>query len=104
MAQKLTPQELEHVAKLANLPLTPEERESFSASLSSILDLVSRLQGAATENVPPTSQVTGLVNVWRQDKIDPSRLLTVEQALGNAKRKHKGYFIVPAVFADQALQ
>lgn len=98
MSEKITLEQVEHVAKLANLPLTEEEKAGLVKQLCSILDLVSQLQKVATENIPPTSQVTGLVNVFRNDEIDESRIFSQEEALSNAKRKHNGFFVVPAIF------
>lgn len=98
MAEKLTLEQVRKVAKLANLPLTPEEEARFAEQLSSILDLVSQLQKVDTKNVVPTSQVTGLVNVFRPDELEPARTFSQEQALANAKRKKDGFFVVPAIF------
>lgn len=81
------------IAKLANIPLKNDEEELFSQQLTSILDLVSKLQKIETKNVIPTSQVTGLINIFREDEIDESRILTQEQALSNAKKTYNGYFV-----------
>jgi len=65
---KLTKKEVEHVAKLARLGLTEKEKEKFSQELSAILDFVEKLNEVKTDKIEPTAQVTGLVNVYRQDK------------------------------------
>ncbi len=62
----LTRQEVLHIAHLARIHLTEEEITLFQRDLSSILDWVSVLQEVDTENVPETSQVTGLQNVTRK--------------------------------------
>jgi aspartyl-tRNA(Asn)/glutamyl-tRNA(Gln) amidotransferase subunit C len=89
---------VKHVASLANLPLTEAEEKLFAKQLTSILDLVSQLQKADTKDVVPTSQVTGLTNVMREDEIDATRTFTQEQALSNAQKTHNGFFVVPAIF------
>lgn len=95
--QKLTIDEVKHVAKLANLPLSDEEIILFIIQLSAILAFVSKLQKIDTKNVKETSQVTGLENVFREDEIDNERLLTQEEALANAKETHNGFFKVPKI-------
>lgn len=87
-----------HVAKLASLPLKKEEIEKFQKQLSSILNYIAKLNELDTKNIEPTSQVTGLENVTRDDKPSPS--LSQEEALKNAKSKHNGFFKVPAIFNE----
>ena len=67
---KLTKQEVEHIANLARLELTEKEKEKFSTQLSSILDFVKKLQKVDLSKVEPTAQVTGLLNVTRQDAVE----------------------------------
>lgn len=95
MAKELTEEEVRHVAKLAQLGLSEEETEKFRKQLSTILEFVSELQELDTKNTEPLSQTTGLKNVFREDEIRPS--LTQEEALANAKERHKGYFKVKAI-------
>lgn len=75
-----------HVAKLANLPITPAEEDKFETQLLAILNYISQLQEVDTSNVLPTSQVTGLTNVTRQDVVEPSLKLD------------RDYFRVKAIF------
>jgi len=92
----LTADQVRRIAQLAKLPLEAASVNVLAAQLTSILDLVNKLHEVDTTSVPVTSQVTGLVNVFREDEITPS--LTQKQALANAKRTHKGFFVVPAIF------
>jgi aspartyl-tRNA(Asn)/glutamyl-tRNA(Gln) amidotransferase subunit C len=87
---------VKHVAQLAKLPLTDDDLEKFEKQLGEILDLVNNLQKVDTSNVQPTNQVTGLTNIFREDKVQPS--LTQSEALSNAPRTHNGYFVVDAIF------
>jgi aspartyl-tRNA(Asn)/glutamyl-tRNA(Gln) amidotransferase subunit C len=66
----LSNEEVQHIAKLARLGLKEGESEKFAQQLSSILDYVQQLDEVDTENVPETSQVTGLENVSREDKVE----------------------------------
>ncbi len=86
------------IAKLANLPIKDSEVELFSKQLTSILDIVSKLQKVDTEGIVPTAQVTGQNTVLRDDEIDASRTFSQEEALANAKKTKNGFFVVPAVF------
>jgi len=95
---KLTIEAVRHVADLAKIKLTDKEVEKYRNQLSSILELVGKLKSVKTEGVEPTSQVTQLENVFREDKVEKARMLTQEEVLSNAKRKHKGYFVVKAIF------
>jgi aspartyl-tRNA(Asn)/glutamyl-tRNA(Gln) amidotransferase subunit C len=87
-----------HIAKLANLPLKPDEEEKFEKQLSETLDYVKKLEEIDTKNVKPTSQVTGLENITREDKITPS--LTQEEALSGTKSQHNGLFKVKAILTE----
>ena len=89
--------DIQHIAKLANLFIDADQQDIFASQLTAILAFVSKLQEIPTENVEPTAQVTGLVNVYREDVIDESRMLSQKDALRNAKATHDGFFVVPAV-------
>lgn len=97
-AVKLTSEEVRHVANLAKLGLSEEDTAKFQKQLSSILDFVSALNEVDTKDVIPTSQVTGLENVFREDEVKPS--LSQEEVLSNAPDKYKGYFRVKKVLEE----
>jgi aspartyl-tRNA(Asn)/glutamyl-tRNA(Gln) amidotransferase subunit C len=59
------------IAKLARLELSDEEVEKFSGQLSDVLNYVEILNKVDTKDVEETSQVTGLVNVFRKDVVVP---------------------------------
>ena len=91
--------DINHVAKLANLSLSPAEKQIFAKQLSDILAYVNKLNELNTQNVEPIGQITGLENITREDKATPSQ--TQEEALKNAKRTYKGFFEVDAVIEPQ---
>jgi aspartyl-tRNA(Asn)/glutamyl-tRNA(Gln) amidotransferase subunit C len=78
---KLSKQQVEHVAKLARLGLTPKEVEKFQTQLSNILDYVEQLNEVDTDAVEPTAQVTGLQNVMREDRAMPNALADPDELL-----------------------
>jgi aspartyl-tRNA(Asn)/glutamyl-tRNA(Gln) amidotransferase subunit C len=84
-----------HVAKLANLPISPSEKEKFEKQLDETIEYVEGLNEVNTKTTEPTSQVTGLENVTRDDVSRPS--LSQEEALSNTKSKHNGFFKVNQV-------
>jgi aspartyl-tRNA(Asn)/glutamyl-tRNA(Gln) amidotransferase subunit C len=66
---KLTREDVLKLAQLARLDLTDAEVEEFSEELSEILQYVEKLGSADVKGFDPTNQVTGLVNVTREDEI-----------------------------------
>ncbi len=92
---KLTREEVEHVAWLARLALTEEEKELFRAQLGAILEYMEVLNRLDTEDVPPTYHVLPLKNVWRPDEAGPC--IPREEALANAPDREGAYFRVPRI-------
>lgn len=93
---KLTIDEVKHVAELAKLKLTSKELKKIQMQLSQILEYVGQLSEVDTKGVEPTSQVTGLENVFRQDETCPS--LTQEEVLSGTKQVENGFFKIKAIF------
>jgi aspartyl-tRNA(Asn)/glutamyl-tRNA(Gln) amidotransferase subunit C len=92
---KLTRAQVEHVAQLARLGLTDEEMEALASELSSILDYIDQLEQLDTSSIAPTAQVGELVDVMRDDEVEPS--FSVEEALANAPSRDGSYFRVRAM-------
>ncbi len=91
--------DIAHVAKLANLSLTDEEKSKFEKQLEETVDYIEGLSEVDTQGVEPISQVTGLENITREDEVTPS--LSQEEALKNAKSTHKGYFKVKGILNSE---
>jgi aspartyl-tRNA(Asn)/glutamyl-tRNA(Gln) amidotransferase subunit C len=96
---RLSLAQVEHVAQLAQLTLSDQEKELFCEQLSSILEYAQRLQQLDTGAIPPTATVLPLENVMRDDQIQPS--LPLADALANAPRIENGYFRVPVVLEGE---
>ena len=92
---KLTQDEVQHIAQLARLALSDDERALYQEQLSAILEYFERLQGLDTEAIPPTASVLPLRNVMRPD--EPRLSLSREEILANAPDADEGCFEVPAV-------
>lgn len=84
-----------HIAKLANLPLTEDEEKKLGEQLQETLEYIENLNEIDTKSADPTSQVTGLENVARDDEAIPS--LSQEEALQNTKSTHNGFFKVKGI-------
>ena len=95
MADKLTIAEVEHIAELAKLGLTEEEKCTFQEQLSAILEYFEKLQEVDTSAIPPTATVLPLHNVMREDEVRPS--LPPELILANAPEREGDFFKVQAV-------
>ncbi len=91
----ITKQEVEHVAKLARLELSEQEKDQLTNHLSGILTYVEKLNELATTGVEPTAHVLDISNVMRDDV--PAVGLSQEQALANAPDKAAGHFRVPLI-------
>lgn len=77
----ITREEINHIAELSRLELTEEEKEKYGAQLDTILKYVSQLEEVDTSKVEPTAQVSGLVDVWREDKVKDWPQAEVSEAL-----------------------
>jgi aspartyl-tRNA(Asn)/glutamyl-tRNA(Gln) amidotransferase subunit C len=91
--------DIEHVARLARLQLTDEEKTRLKAQLGVILEHAARVQEVAADDVPPTAQAVPRANVLRSDVPEPG--LTHEEALSNAPEVEAGRFKVPRIVEQE---
>jgi aspartyl-tRNA(Asn)/glutamyl-tRNA(Gln) amidotransferase subunit C len=87
--------DVEHVAKLARLELSDEEKQVFTEQLNNILKYAEQLNSLDTEGIEPTSHAMPLLNVMREDENHTS--LPLEKVFLNAPEEEEGQFKVPAV-------
>lgn len=87
--------DVEHIAKLAKLNFSEEEKAAFTQQFNEILSFMEKLNELDTSNVEPLSHVIELQNVLRQDTVITS--LPTEEALKNAPAKTDRFFKVPKV-------
>ena len=100
---KLTKKEVEHVAKLAKLSISSAETTLFQKQLLKVLNYINELDGVDTSDQEPTSQTTGLENVFRTDEIRTSGCLSHEESLSGTDKTRNGYFVVNAVLENKDL-
>ena len=91
----ITSKDVEHVAKLARLDLTEDEKSKFTEQLNAILKYAEKLNELDTEGVAPTSHAMDIYNVLRDDIAVPSA--PVADVLRNAPDDEDDQFKVPAV-------
>ena len=89
---------VDHVALLARLALTEDERERLRDQLSAILEHINVIGEADTSQVPATAHILPLENVMVPDQSRPSD--ETEALLANAPAREEGYFRVRAVLEE----
>ncbi|MBX3443129.1 MAG: Asp-tRNA(Asn)/Glu-tRNA(Gln) amidotransferase subunit GatC [Planctomyces sp.] len=99
MSERLTPQLVERVARLARLKLAPDEVERFTGQLQQVLKYVAQLDAVDSRDVEPLAHPLELTNVLRAD--EPAPGLSREAALANAPRTDGRYFLVPPILDEK---
>ena len=86
---------IEHLAQLARLSVSDNEKTLFASQIDGILSYMDKLNELDTENVEPTSHVISLSNVVREDL--PKDSLEREDALKNAPERTDKFYRVPKI-------
>ncbi len=92
---QITVATVEHIAKLARLSLTADEKPTFASQMGAILEYVETLKELNTDGVVPTSHAVPMENAFREDMVTPS--IGVEKALANAPFRAGSFYLVPKV-------
>ncbi|MDE3066118.1 MAG: Asp-tRNA(Asn)/Glu-tRNA(Gln) amidotransferase subunit GatC [Verrucomicrobiota bacterium] len=87
--------DIQYVAHLARLALSPDEETKLAAQLGDILGYIEKLKELDVTHVEPTAHAVPRVNVTRPDEVGPS--LARADALRNAPAQANGLFIVPKI-------
>lgn len=96
---EITPETISHLAELARISLTEDEKDLLATQLDAILDAVAKVSEVATDDVPRTSHPVPLVNVFRND--DEVHTLDRETVLKNAPDSDGTRFRVPAILGEE---
>ena len=91
----ITVKDEEHVAKLARLELTEEEKVLYTKQLGDVLKYVDQMNEVDTTNVKPMTQVVDFSNVMREDI--PNQEIAKEALMSNAPDEENGFFKVPKI-------
>lgn len=100
MAERITRDDVAHVADLARLALSDEELDLFTVQLAAVLDHAEDVEALDTEGVAPTAHPLPLVNVLREDVVRPS--LDRDEVLAAAPAVEGGRFRVPPALGEEA--
>lgn len=98
MAQRITTEDVAHVARLARLRLNDEELEQFTGQLGAVLDHARDVEALDTAGVPPTAHPLPLVNVLRDDVVTPC--LDRDEVLAQAPAVEQDRFMVPRILGE----
>ncbi|WP_423923281.1 Asp-tRNA(Asn)/Glu-tRNA(Gln) amidotransferase subunit GatC [Frigoribacterium sp. 2-23] len=96
---EITREQVEHLAGLARIALTPDEIDKMTGELGAIVDNVAKVSEVATADVPATSHPIPLENVFRPDVVGET--LTAEQALSGAPDHDGSRFKVSAILGEE---
>jgi len=95
---KLTRADVAHVARLARLELSDDELDMFTGQLADVLDHAADVEALEIDDVPPTAHPLPLVNVLRDDIVQPS--LDRDEVLRAAPKAENGRFVVPRILGE----
>lgn len=96
---EITREQVEHLAGLARIALTPDEIDTMTSELGLIVDSIAKVQEVAGQDVPTTSHPIPLSNVFRDDVVGET--LTQEQALRGAPEHDGSRFKVSAILGEE---
>lgn len=88
---------IKKLASLAKLKIDKKQENYFARQFEETLKIVNQFKDLDTSKISEVHPVTENKNILREDKVDPSRILTQDEALSNTKVKHNGFFVVDAI-------
>jgi len=91
----LSEKDVDHVARLARLELSPAEKKKFTSQLGNILDQAGQLKELNTDNIVPTAHAVPMSNVFREDKV--VKWEDKESLLKGAPDRKGDFFVVPKI-------
>ena len=97
---RLTRDEVAHLAHLSRLAVTEEELDLFAGQLGAVLDAVAQVGKADVADVPPTTHAVPMTNVFREDVVRPS--LPRDVVLAGAPAAEDGRIRVPRILGEDA--
>jgi aspartyl-tRNA(Asn)/glutamyl-tRNA(Gln) amidotransferase subunit C len=99
MTERIARDDVEYVARLARLELTPEEIDLFTGQLGDILEHADDIEALDVGDIPPTAHPLPIVNVYRADEVVPS--VDRDEVLAQAPAAESGQFRVPPVLGEE---
>ena len=96
---EITPDLVRHLANLARIDVTDQEVDLFAGQLGLIVESMATIKAAVAGDVPATSHLIPMANVFREDVVEPS--LTQAEALSAAPDSADGRFRVHAILDEE---
>ncbi|MBE2222533.1 MAG: Asp-tRNA(Asn)/Glu-tRNA(Gln) amidotransferase subunit GatC [Anaerolineae bacterium] len=94
----LTPQDVEKIANLARLELTPAEKAQYLEQLTAVLDYAEMLNELDLEGIQPTAHAIAQENIMREDIAVPG--LAIDEVLFNAPKQAQNQFLIQSVLDE----
>jgi aspartyl-tRNA(Asn)/glutamyl-tRNA(Gln) amidotransferase subunit C len=94
-------EELENVASLARIYIDNKEKEKYLKDINKMFDYIEILQEPGKLDLPPTTHVTSLRNVWREDDVNPCSKDTQEMIFKGAPETEGSFYKVKKVVETQ---
>ncbi len=98
MVERISREEVAHVARLAQLSLSEDELDAFTSQLAAILDHAADLEALNVDDVEPSTHPFPLRNVFRVD--EPGEGFEVEEVLDVAPEVEESQFRVPPILGE----
>tara|TARA_B100001123_G_scaffold382563_1_gene453805 strand:- start:3336 stop:3638 length:303 start_codon:yes stop_codon:yes gene_type:complete len=98
VVQRISREEVAHVARLAQLSLSEEELDSFTSQLGAVLDHAADLEALNVDDVEPSSHPIPLKNVLRPD--EPIENFDIEEVFEVAPEIEENQFRVPPILGE----
>jgi aspartyl-tRNA(Asn)/glutamyl-tRNA(Gln) amidotransferase subunit C len=99
MADRITRDDVVHVARLARLALTDDELDTFTGQLAAVLEHAADVEALDVGDLAPTAHPYPLVNVLRPDEVDAS--VDREEVLRSAPSVEADQFRVPPILGEE---
>ena len=98
MVQRISREEVAHVARLAQLALSEDELDAFTSQLAAVLDHAADLEALNVDDVEPSTHPFPLKNVLRID--EPGEVFAIEEVIEVAPAVEEGQFRVPRILGE----
>jgi aspartyl-tRNA(Asn)/glutamyl-tRNA(Gln) amidotransferase subunit C len=99
MSERITRDDVSHVATLARLALTDTELDEYTSQLAAVLGHADDIAALDVSDVPPTAHPYPLANVFRIDAVGAT--LDRDEVLAQAPQVEDGRFRVPAILGEE---
>ena len=98
MMDKLTKEEVEHIAHLARIGMSDSERETFQVELKKLLDEVDKITNI--ENYDDEMMITPISNKAKLREDEAKEMISAKEALANAPKKNGNFVEVPVMINE----